>query len=102
MRQFFSPAAIAVVLGGLLMGGLVSQTASADDPKPCVAKSFKIAKVKAACKDGGQAKAKAMMKKAVKKAKAAGESMTCKTCHSSLKTFELTGDDPVGMLKKWL
>lgn len=104
MRQLLSPAAIVVVFGGLLVGGLVSQTASAEDPKPkpCAAESFKISKVEAACKSGGQAAAKALMKKAVKKAKAAGESMTCKSCHSSLKTFDLTGDDPVGSLKKWL
>ncbi|MEM9457015.1 MAG: hypothetical protein AAGF11_22750 [Myxococcota bacterium] len=102
MRQLLSPAAMVVVFGGLLVGGLVSQTASAEDPKPCVAKSFKLSKVEAACRDGGQAAAKALMKKAVKKAKAAGESMTCKSCHSSLKTFDLAGEDPVGSLKKWL
>jgi len=105
MRTILTPNAITLVFCGLLAGGLLSQTALAEDPAaptPCAAKSFKIGKVEAACKKGGQAEAKKMMKAAVKKAKAAGESMTCKTCHSSLKTYALTGDDPVGQLKKWL
>lgn len=102
MRTLTSPASLVVLLGGLLVGGLVSGSAAADDPKPCLAKSFEIAKVEAACNSGGQDKVKTMMKAAVKKAKAAGESMTCKSCHNSLKTYDLKGDDPVGEIKKWL
>lgn len=102
MRMLTSPASLVVLLSGLLVGGLVSGSAAADDPKPCLATSFKIAKVEAACNSGGQDKVKTMMKAAVKKAKAAGESMTCKSCHNSLKTYDLKGDDPVGEIKKWL
>lgn len=102
MRKPSSPTTIIVLMSGLLLGGLLSPAASAEDPAPCSAKSFKIAKVKAACEDGGQPAAKNLMKAAVKKAKEAGESMTCKSCHSELKTYALTGDDPVGKLEKWL
>lgn len=98
MRHFV----VVTVFGGLLVGGLLSSTASAEDPKPCVAKKFKISKVEAACKDGGQAAAKKLMQKAVKKAKAEGEKMNCKTCHDNLKTYSLSGKDPVGSIKKWL
>lgn len=86
----------------MFCAGLWTSQAQADDPKPCTAKSFKIAKVKAACEAGGQPAAKKLMKAATKKAKAAGETMTCKTCHDNLKTFSLAGDDPVGKIKKWL
>jgi hypothetical protein len=82
--------------------GLFVGAAQADDPKPCSAKSFKIAQVEAACKSGGQAAAKKMMKKATDKAKAAGTDINCKTCHVDLKAFALKGKDPVGDLKKWL
>ncbi|MEX1365845.1 MAG: hypothetical protein AB1Z98_22140 [Nannocystaceae bacterium] len=102
MRTLLTPASIVILMSGLLAGGLLSGSASAEDPTPCKATSFKIDKVKAACADGGQAKVKTMMKAAVKKAKAAGETMNCKTCHTSLKTYELTGDDPVGEINKWL
>lgn len=102
MRRVTAPASFVVLLSALLVGGLVSGTAAADDPKPCLAKKFEIKKVEAACKSGGQDKVKTMMKAAVKKAKAAGESMTCKSCHNSLKTYDIKGDDPVGDIKKWL
>lgn len=68
---------------------------------PCSAKSFKFDKVKAACEEGGRSAAKKLMKAAVKKAKAAGEDINCKSCHTSLKTFELT-KDAHKMLGKWL
>lgn len=100
--------ALAASFSVLFAAGLFASSASAapegEAPKPCVGTSFKIAKVGAACESGGQAAVKKMMKAAVKKAKAAGvtEGMKCKDCHTSLKTYELKGDDPVGAIKKWL
>lgn len=100
--------ALAAAFSALFAAGLVASRANAaedgDAPKPCVAKSFKISKVGAACESGGQAAVKKMMKAAVKKAKAAGvtEGMKCKDCHTDLKKFGLKGEDPVGAIKKWL
>ncbi len=99
--------AIAAAFSALFAAGLTAGQANAEDPatpKPCVGTSFKIKQVGAACKSGGQAEVKKMMKAAVKKAKAAGETegMKCKDCHVDLKTYKLTGDDPVGKIKKWL
>jgi len=68
---------------------------------PCSTKSFKFDKVKAACTEGGRTSAKKLMKGVVKKAKAAGEKVNCKTCHTSLKTFALTKDAHT-KLGKWL
>lgn len=101
--------ALAAAFSAIFAAGLLASSANAADegeaPKPCVAKSFKIAKVQAACESGGQKAVKALMKAATKKAKAAGvtEGMKCKDCHVDLsKTFKLKGDDPVGTIKKWL
>ena len=85
-----------------LCAGLGAGSVQADDLKPCTAKTFKVKQVEAACRSGGLAAAKKMMKAATKKAKAAGEDMKCKTCHTELKTFALTGPDTVASLKKWL
>ena len=41
------------------------------------------------------------MRAAVKKAKAEGESVTCGSCHTSLKTYELESN-AVEELEKWL
>ena len=85
------------------MGALVGTPtpASAEDPEPCTAKKFQFDAVKKACAEGGRPKAKAMMKAVVKKAKAAGESMKCTTCHKDAKNFALK-DDAGKLLKKWL
>ena len=64
--------------------GLFIGLAKADGPKPCVSTNFKHAKVKKACASGGQSAAKKLMKAAVKKAKASGKKMDCKTCHTKL------------------
>ncbi|MEX1363393.1 MAG: hypothetical protein AB1Z98_09725 [Nannocystaceae bacterium] len=82
----------------LLLG---ANPALAEGEDPCTAESFKFAQVEAACKAGGRKAAKTLMKKAVAKAKAAGETMNCKSCHSSMKTFALT-DDAVSGLEGWL
>ena len=83
--------------------GLAAGSARTDDgaPQPCTTKSFKTKQVEQACKTGGRKAAKALMKKVVKKAKAAGEKVNCKTCHTSLKTFEYK-PEAVEALKKWL
>jgi len=100
--------ALAAAFSVVFAAGLVASSANAaeegDAPKPCVATSFKISKVGATCKSGGQPAVKKMMKAAVKKAKAAGvtEGMKCKDCHEDLKTYTLKGTDPVGAIKKWL
>jgi len=89
-------------LSSLFAFGLMIGSAQADDPKPCVAKSFKIKAVEAACKAGGQKAAKKLMNKAKKNATAAGEEFKCKGCHTDLKTFELTGPKAVEDLKRYL
>lgn len=105
-RQRTLIAAPSMILTVIFATGLLAGNVSAGegDPKPCVSSSFKTAQVQAACKAGGQAAAKRVMKDAAKKAKAAGvtEGMKCKNCHTSLKTYELTGADAVTNLKKWL
>lgn len=85
----------------LFAGGLAVGAVNADEPKPCVAKSFETKQVEAACKKGGQKAAKDMMKAVVKKAKAAGETMKCDTCHKDLKAYDLK-DGALADLKKWL
>ncbi len=99
--------ALAAAFSAIFTAGLVASSANAADGEeapPCVAKSFKIDKVKAACEAGGQKEVKKIMKAAAKKAKAAGveEGMKCKDCHVDLKSYKLKGDDPVGAIKKWL
>lgn len=88
-------------LAGALTGGLVASLAQAGDDA-CSAKSFKIKDVERACKTGGRKAAKKMMQAAVKKAKAAGEKVNCKSCHKDIKaTFELKAN-AVKELKRWL
>jgi hypothetical protein len=88
----------AIALGGMFVG---VSSAQADGDKPCAAKKFQVSQVEKACKDGGQTAAKALMKKVVKAQKAAGNDINCKSCHTSLKTFELK-DNAVKDLKKYL
>lgn len=93
-----------IAAGAMLAAGLglsLGTMAHAGEEDPCTATSFSIAKVEQACKSGGRKAAKTVMKQAVKKAKDAGESMTCKTCHGDLEKFTLT-DNAVADLKKWL
>ena len=100
--------ALAAAFSALFAAGLVASSATAAEDgeaeKPCVAKTFKIDKVKAACDAGGQKAVKKLMQDAAKKAKAAGveEGMKCKDCHVDLKDYKLKGSDPVGEIKKWL
>jgi len=81
--------------------GLVASPAQADDDA-CTAKSFKIKEVKEACRKGGRKAAKAMMKEAVKKAKANGEKVNCKSCHTDVKTTFALTDNAVEDFKRML
>ncbi len=99
MRHSFVPFA---ALSTVFAFGLLTGAAQAEDPKPCVAKTFKVAAVKEACESGGQKAAKKLMNKAKKAATAAGEEFKCKGCHKDLKTFELTGPKAVEDLKRFL
>ena len=94
--------ALVLSFSALFSAGLLTGSASAEDPKPCVGTSFKVAQVKAACEAGGQPAAKKLMNEAKKKAKEKGEEFDCKSCHKDLKTYELTGDDAVTRLKSLL
>ena len=89
-------------LSSLFAFGLMIGSAQADDPKPCVAKTFKIKAVENACNKGGQKAAKDLMKKAKKAATEAGEEFKCKGCHKDLKSFELTWPKAVEDLKRYL
>jgi hypothetical protein len=57
--------------------------------------------VASACKSGGRKSAKAVMKGAVSKAKAAGTDLKCTSCHEDTKDFHLKSN-AVGDLKNWL
>jgi hypothetical protein len=95
------PALVLLFAPTLVAIGAASFTARADDPKPCRASTFAFPAVESACKSGGQAAAKAVMKKAVDKGKAAGEAVNFKSCHTDLTSFALTPDAGT-LLKKWL
>lgn len=93
--------AMAAFAGAFALGMAYAGSAAAEDVEACTAKKFDHAKVEKACKSGGRPAAKKLMKDVVKKAKAAGADVNCKTCHSSLKSFELT-DGASKQLGKWL
>ena len=93
---------LALSVSSLFAVGLMSGAASADDPKPCVASSFEVAAVGAACKAGGQAAAKKLMKRAKKKAAELGEEFKCKGCHTDLKQYKLSSATAVADLKRYL
>ncbi len=87
---------------GLWLGDGAAQAAEPEAKvKPCIATKFSTKEVEKACKEGGQKAAKKLMKKVVKAAKAKGEKMNCKSCHSDLKTFKLK-DGASAQLKKLL
>lgn len=95
----------AFVFSAIFVGGLAMGTAHAGDeeaPGPCKAKKFEIPAVAKACEKGGTPAVKKIMKEAVKKAKAAGEDMNCKTCHESTKEFEKHKEGSVEKLKPLL
>lgn len=76
---------VAVGLGALVIG----PTSANAEGEACTTTKFSSKKVERACADGGRDAAKAYMKTMLKTAKAAGQDVSCKTCHTSLKTFDL-------------
>ena len=98
MRRFLSQSVVLVATIALLVGVYIVSSSNthsafaADDPKPCLSKSFTYKKVEEACKAGGQKAAKKLMKSFVKKAKAAGDenASNCLNCHEDFKTFKRT------------
>lgn len=90
--------ASALTLGAAL-GAFSSSPAQAGDE--CQTKKFKYPAVAAACKSGGRAAAKDLMKGAVKKAKAAGKDIKCTSCHEDAKDFVLKSN-AVDDLKPWI
>ncbi len=89
----------AVAAGGMFVG--VSSAHADGETVACTAKKFETKQVEAACKKDGRTGAKALMKDVVKAQKAAGNDINCKTCHESLKTFDLK-TNAVPDLKKYL
>ena len=81
------PASLSAIFGVVaLAGALVGVSAPAQaDGDACTATRFQVPEVERACKEGGRVAAKKMMNDAMKKAKAAGESVNCKTCHTDVK-----------------
>ena len=81
-----------------------AETAAASGATPddaCKTKNFHYSQVASACKSGGRKSAKAVMKNAVAKAKAAGTDLKCTSCHEDMKEFHLKSN-AVGDLKNWL
>jgi hypothetical protein len=83
-RRTLTAAAFAAIFVATAWG----TSARAEDPKPCVNTTFKFAKVKKACESGGQPAVKTLMKATVKKMKADGKDVNCKSCHTELKQYE--------------
>jgi cytochrome c len=88
-------------LAAALLTGLVAGRVQAQTGEPCGAANPQTAQVKKACKDGGRDAVKALMKEVVKKAKAAGQDVNCKSCHTNLTDYAVK-DGAVAELKKWL
>jgi hypothetical protein len=68
---------------------------------PCRATSFSVPRVREACASGGRAAAKRVMKDAIGKATATGQSLKCSNCHTNQRDYALKSD-AVAELKRWL
>jgi hypothetical protein len=68
---------------------------------PCRAASFSVARVREACDSGGRAAAKRVMKDAIGKATATGQTLKCSNCHANQRDVSLNAD-AVAELKRWL
>jgi hypothetical protein len=68
---------------------------------PCRAAKFSVARVREACASGGRAAAKRVMKDAIGKATATGQTLKCSNCHSNQRDYALKAD-AVAELKRWL
>ena len=90
------------VAGAAALATLAPATAQAGDDK-CTTKKFHFKAVEKACESGGRKAAKDVMKAAVKKAKAAGKDMKCKSCHEDTKEFKLKDEkEAVEKLKPYI
>lgn len=69
--------------------------------QPCKASTFHVKAVESACREGGRAAAKDLMKQAVANAKAKGVSLKCTSCHVDQKSYALQ-PDAVKELARWL
>lgn len=91
------------IIGGLLtlvfVGGFTSYWLANGD-ESCTAESFTFPEVERACAEGGRKAVNVLMKDAVKRAKAAGESMTCKSCHTDMTDWGLT-PNAIDDYRKW-
>jgi cytochrome c len=99
-RLFSIFAFSAFMSAGLVLGASTARADGEAEAK-CTTKKFKHKKVEAACAKDGRKGAKTLMKKLVKEQKAAGNDINCKSCHTSLKTFELK-DNAGADLDKYL
>jgi hypothetical protein len=88
-----------LLVAAMAVTALAPSTGSAGSE--CDAKSLKHPKVAAACTAGGKKAINAMMKKLVKDQNAAGNAITCESCHKDLKTFARK-DNAEADLKKYL
>jgi hypothetical protein len=70
-------------------------------PDPCKAASFSVPRVREACGVGGRGAAKRVMKSAIEKATATGQSLKCSDCHVNQRDYSLK-PDAVAELKRWL
>jgi hypothetical protein len=68
---------------------------------PCRAKSFGVPRVRDACASGGRAAAKRVMKDAIGRATATGQSLKCSNCHVDQRDYGLKAN-ALEDLKRWL
>lgn len=75
---------LSIALAGLVYAASVAAPREAQAGKACATANLQTKLVGDACKKGGQAEAKKVMKTFLKTAKAKQANLECKTCHSSL------------------
>jgi len=90
MKQF----ALAMIAGiSLAALGLTAAPTVAQAGDDCHRTEFKTKLVKAACKKGGQAEAKKVMKAFLKDAKKQNSKLNCQSCHAKLSpSYDLKSD----------
>lgn len=93
--------ASAAPAGGAAQAAPKKEASAAAPADPCRASSFKTGAVRSACASGGRPAAKQVMKAAVKKAKDAGTSFKCSSCHTDSSNYGLTGNAQSD-LRPWL
>jgi hypothetical protein len=78
-----------------------ADTAAYSGPAPCQSKTLTLEPVITACRQGGRNAAKQVMKGAVAKARAAGTTLGCPSCHVDMNRYELK-PNALTDLKRWL